>query len=117
MNNIENKKLNWGKYKGIPLKDIPDNYLLWILNNKPEIFKGKVLVYLKTRFNYPKNTYEVTVEDSVGQDGKYLIEAYSNTHAILVCKSKYKIQCTQSYHGTTFSSVLIKNNYLTKEKQ
>ena len=103
MNDITNHKLKWGKYKGTCLKDIPDDYLQWILNNKPDVFKGKMLVYIKTRLKYPKDKYEVTVTDSVGTDGVYIVESYNNQQAINVCKRQYNIQCTQSYHGTEFS--------------
>lgn len=50
MNDMANHKLKWGKYKGKHLKDIPDDYLKWVLENT-DIFKGKMLVYVKTRLN------------------------------------------------------------------
>ncbi len=102
MNDMSNYKLKWGKFKGVYLKDVPDDYLLWILNNKSDVFKGKMLVYIKTRLNLPKDNYQVKVEDSVGTDGTYIVEAYNKYQAINICKRKHNIQITQSYHGTSF---------------
>lgn len=102
MNEIANHKLKWGKYKGKPLKEIPDNYLKWILNNKSDIFKGKILVYVKTKLNFPKEKYQVKVTDSLGTDGIYIVEAYNKHQAMNKCIRQYNIQCTQSYHGTEF---------------
>lgn len=45
-----------------------------------------MLVYVKTRLNYPKNNYEVIVTDSVGTDGTYIVEAYRPKQAIGRCK-------------------------------
>lgn len=101
MNDMANHKLKWGKYKGKHLKDIPNDYLLWLINNT-DILKGKMLVYVKTRLNLPKDKYQVKVEDSVGTDGIYIVEAYNSHQAINKCKRQYNIQVTQSYHGTTF---------------
>lgn len=101
MNDMANHKLKWGKYKGKHLKDVPDDYLKWVLENT-DIFKGKLLVYVKTRLNYPKTKYEITVTDSVGTDGKYIVEAYHPRQAIDRCKRQYNIQVTQSFHGTEF---------------
>lgn len=105
-NDMENHKLKWGKYKGKHLKDVPNDYLKFILENT-DIFKGKMLVYVKTKLNYPKDKYQVEVRDSVGTDGKYIVEAYNNHQAINKCKKQYNIQCTQSYHGTEFNAILI----------
>lgn len=102
MNDMSNHKLKWGMYKGKHLKDVPDDYLRWILNNKPDVFKGKMLVYVKTKLNLPKNKYQVKVEDSVGTDGVYIVEAYHPKQAKGKCIRQYNIQITQSYHGTTF---------------
>lgn len=99
---MANHKLKWGKYKGKHLKDVPDDYFKWILQNKPGIFKGKILIYVKTKLNYPKTKYQVKVTDSVGTDGVYIVEAYSKKQAINKCRKQYNIQLTQSYHGTEF---------------
>lgn len=106
MNDMANHKLKWGKYKGKHLKDVPDDYLKFILNNT-QIFKGKMLVYVKTRLNYPKNKWEVTITNSVGTDGVYIVEAYNEHQAINKCKKQYNIRVTQSYHGTEFSTIKI----------
>jgi len=106
MNDMSNHKLKWGKYKGKHLKNVPDDYLLWVINNT-NIFKGKMLVYVKTRLNLPKDNYQVKVEDSVGTDGVYIVKAYNEHQAINVCKRQHKIQGTQSYHGTTYEATKI----------
>lgn len=106
MNDMANHKLKWGKYKGKHLKDVPDDYLKWVLENT-DILKGKILVYVKTKLNYPKNKYEVTVTDSVGTDGTYIVEAYHPKQAIGRCKRQYNIQGSQSYHGTEFDVKLL----------
>lgn len=98
---MTNHKLKWGKYKGKHLKDVPDDYLLWLINNTNTL-KGKMLVYVKTRLNLPKDKYQVKIEDSVGTDGTYVVEAYNKHQAKNVCIKQYKIQITQSFHGTTF---------------
>jgi hypothetical protein len=67
----EEIKLKIGKYKGKKLKDVPENYLRWCVDNK--IFKGRAMFYAKQKLNYPKNKYQVTVEDSVNGDGVYII--------------------------------------------
>lgn len=106
MNDMANHKLRWGKYKGLHLKDVPDNYLLWVINNT-NIFKGKMLVYAKTRLNLPKDSYKVIVEDSIGGDGEYIVKAYNKKQAMGICIREYKIQCTQSFHGTSFDVIKI----------
>jgi hypothetical protein len=93
-------KLKFGKYKGTMLKDVPDNYLKWCIDK--EILKGKAMLYAKQKLNYPKDKYEVTVEDAVVGDGKYIVEAYNTNHAINVCKRQNRIQITQSFCGTSF---------------
>jgi uncharacterized protein (DUF3820 family) len=105
MNDMANHKLKWGKYKGTHLKDIPDDYLKFIID-KTDILKGKMLIYAKSRLNYPKNKYKVTVIDSVNSDGTYDVEAYNSNQAIWICQKKYKIQNTQSYHGTSYDVIL-----------
>lgn len=114
MNDMSNHKLKWGKYKGKHLKDVPDNYLKWILTNQPDIFKGKMLVYVKTKLNYPKDKYQIKVTDSVSTDGIYIVEAYNKKQAMNKCIKQYNIQCTQSYHGTEFE--ITKLNYDKKSK-
>jgi len=98
---MENTTLNCGKYKGTPIKDVPEDYVRYCLNNN--ILKGKLMVYCKIKLDYPKDKYEVTVEDSINQDGIYLVEAYSTNHAIKVCQKTYNIQNTQSFCGTSYS--------------
>ena len=107
MNDMANHKLKWGKYKGKHLKDVPDDYLQWILTNQPNIFKGKMLIYVKNKLNLPKNKYQITVEDSIGTDGIYEVEAYTSNQAINTCKKQFKIQNTQSFHGTSYNIKLI----------
>lgn len=105
MKDMANHKLRWGKYKGKHLKDVPDDYLRWILDNKPDIFKGKMLVYIKTKLGYPKDKYQVKVTDSVGTDGTYMVEAYTKHQAMNQCIRQYNIQCTQSHYGTGFDII------------
>lgn len=95
-------KLKFGKYKGCMLKDVPDNYLKWCIEK--EVLRGKALLYAKQKTNYPKCKWEVTVEDSVGSDGKYIVEAYNWKHATSVCQKQYGIQNTQSFCGTSYSA-------------
>lgn len=102
MNDMDNHKLRWGIHKGKHLKDVPTEYLQWILTNKPGIFKGKMLVYVKMRLGIPKDKYQVIVTDSIDTDGTYVVEAYNKKQAMWQCIKNYKIQCTQSYHGTEF---------------
>ena len=98
---MENIKLRFGKYKNCILKDIPDSYLKWALDNN--IFKGKILLYIKTRLKAPKDTFQVTVEDSVTGDGTYTVKAYNSNQAIKVAKKENHIQNTQSFCGTIYS--------------
>lgn len=102
MNDMANHKLRWGKYKGKHLKDVPNSYLQWILDKKPDILKGKMLVYVKMKLGIPKDKYQVIVTDSVGTDGAYVVEAYTKKQAMWQCTKQYNIICTQSYHGTEF---------------
>ena len=97
---IEEKKLHFGKYKGVQLKDIPDSYLYWGVDNN--VFKGKTLRYAKTRLDYLKDNYKVVVKDSIGSDGEYFVEAYDHDQAKNICIRRYNIQSTQSFHGTEF---------------
>jgi hypothetical protein len=39
----DNSLMPWGKYKGVPLKDVPANYLLWLWENGVYSEKGKPL--------------------------------------------------------------------------
>ena len=96
-------KLKFGKHKGAKLKDAPENYLKWCIDN--EILKGKALFYAKQKLNYPKDKYEVTVEDSVNADGVYVVEAHNKNNAMHICQRDNKIQNTQSFCGTSYSVV------------
>ena len=99
----ENIKLKFGKYKGTMLKDVPDNYLRWCVDN--QILKGRAMFYAKQKLNYPKDKYQVTVEDSVNADGVYIVEAYNDTNAMHICQRDNRIQNTQSFCGTSYSVV------------
>ena len=92
-------KIKFGKHKGKFLKDIPRDYLNWLYNNK--ILKNVAYIELCKLLEKPKNKYTIVVEDSVNQDGEYTIEAYTPQHAINICQNK--VQCTQSFCGTSFS--------------
>lgn len=105
MKRFEDIKIHFGKYKGIELKNIPDDYLLFIYNKG--ISRGKIKVYTQWRLNLPKNKYHVTVTDSVNTDGTYFVEAWNPKHAISEVKKSFKIQITQSFHGTEFDVKLI----------
>lgn len=96
-------KLRFGKHKGKMLKDVPDDYLAWAIS--ANALNGRALLYAKIKTNYPKEKWKVTVEDSVGGDGEYFVDAYSFDGAIYQCRRQNKIQCTQSFHGTSFSAV------------
>ena len=93
-------KLKFGKYKGTKLKNVPIDYLKWCVDN--EVLKGKALLYAKQKLNYPKDKYQVTVEDSVNADGVYIIEAYDKRTAINICQKDNNIQNTQSFCGTSY---------------
>lgn len=95
-----NIKLKFGIHKGKELKDIPDDYLRFLLSK--DIVSGKLLFHCQLRFNLPKKTFSVTVTDSVGTDGTYTVQAYNKKHAISVCRRENNIQNTQSYHGTEY---------------
>lgn len=96
-------KLRFGKYKGKMLKDVPNDYLRWAIS--ANALKGRALLYAKIKTGYPKDKWKVTVEDSIGGDGEYFVDAYSFDDAIRQCQRQYRIQSTQSYHGTSFSAV------------
>ena len=99
-------KMKFGVYKSIPIKDVPDNYLKFLMSKN--ILKGKLLLHCKIRFKLPKSTYDVVVTDSIHTDGTYRVEAYNSADAIIQCQKKYKIQNTQSFHGTSYKTILIK---------
>lgn len=103
LTHLENIKLKFGRYKGVMLKDLPENYLRWCVDNG--VFKGKTMFYAKQKLNYPKDKYQVTVQDSVNTDGVYIVEAYNETNAMHICQRDNKIQNTQSFHGTVYSVV------------
>lgn len=98
-------KIKFGIHKGKQLKDVPDDYLKFLLSKN--ILRGKALFHCQVRFNLPKSTFSVTVEDAAVGDGVYTVLAYNKHQAISVCIKEYKIQGTQSYHGTTYSAELI----------
>ena len=98
-------KLKFGIHRGKQLQDVPDSYLLFLI--KKDILKGKMLFHCQVRFNLPKRKYKVTIIDSLGQDGSYNVEAYNPQHAINVCRQTYKIQNTQSFHGTSYSVITL----------
>lgn len=102
---FETIKLNFGIHKGKEVKDVPDDYLMFLLSKKK--LSGKLLFYCQLRFNLPKKTFSVTVTDSIGTDGTYTVQAYNKKHAISVCRRENKIQNTQSYHGTEYEIVEI----------
>lgn len=110
---FEDMKLKFGIHKGKPIKDVPDNYLKFLLSKN--ILKGKLLFHCQVRFGMERATYKVTVTDSVGTDGTYIVKAYNTKNAINRCKKEYKIQGTQSYHGTEFDVEVI-NDYSDKEQ-
>jgi len=100
---FETMKIKFGMHKNKMVKDIPDDYLKFLLSK--DILTGKLLFHCQVRFNLPKKTYLVTVSDSVGTDGTYTVQAYNTKHAMTVCRKEHNIQSTQSYHGTGYSIV------------
>ena len=94
---LETIRIRFGKYKGTMIKDIPDDYLEWAIS--ANALRGRALLYAKIRTNQ-----RVVVENSVNADGEYIVDAYTSKHAISKCKRQYKVQGTQSYHGTSFSA-------------
>lgn len=97
-------KMRFGKYKGYYASDVPDDYANWCIKNN--IVKSKLLEYFKTRLNYPKDRYKISVKDSVNNmDNDHIVLAYSVNHAIRVIKRKAKT--TQSYHGTLIGAIKI----------
>lgn len=101
MKQLETIRFNFGKYKGKQLKEVPDSYLKYMLEEG--ILNGKIKLYAQHKLNVPKGKYKVSVSGSVGQDGEYEIEAYNGDEAINNCIRKYNIQSTQSFHGTEYS--------------
>ena len=99
-------KLRFGKYKGMMIKNVPDSYLKWCIDKK--VLVGKALLYAKQKLNYPKDKYKVEVENAVMGDGTYFIDAHSKDDAIVKVKIKYKIQITQSFYGTSFNVIKLK---------
>lgn len=94
-------KLRFGKYKDKPIKDVPDDYLLWCVKNNA--LKGKLLYHTQLRLNLPRNKYAVTVTDSGNnKDGTYVVYAYNKTDAINTCERQYGIYNTSSMHGTEY---------------
>lgn len=92
--------IKFGMHKGKAFINIPDDYLKWLINQGS--LKGKLLAHCNVRFNLPKTKYRVTVTDSIGCDGIYFVKAWDKKQAISICRNKYKIQCSQSEHGTNF---------------
>lgn len=101
----DNIKLKFGKYKGTALKDVPVDYLNWVIDNTNGMLKGKALEYAKSVVGKPMESFKVTVQNSINSDGEYIVEAYSLKHAIEICQKINKIQCTQSFDGTEFKVV------------
>jgi len=102
---FETIKLNFGIYKGQEVKDVPDDYLKFLLSKKK--ISGKLLFYCQLRFNLQKKTFSVTVTDSVGTDGTYTVQAYNKKHAMTLCRREHNIQNTQSEHGTEYDIIEI----------
>lgn len=98
-------KITFGRYKNQLFEELPNGYLKYLIDNN--IAKGKLLIFGKTKLNYPKTKYKIIVEDSVGQDGEYFEEAYSKEQAIKQCQKNNKIQNTQSFCGTSYSTIII----------
>lgn len=96
---FESMKLKFGIHKNKEIKDIPDNYLKFLLSKN--ILKGKLLFHCQIRFNMPMKVFTVTVEDAVVGNGTYTVKAYNKQHALNICMKQNNIQCTQSYHGTS----------------
>jgi hypothetical protein len=97
---FETIKLNFGIHKGKEVKDVPDDYLKFLLSKKK--VSGKMLFHCQVRFNLPKKTFLVTVTDSIATDGTYKVQAYNRKHAMSVCRREHNIQNTQSEHGTEY---------------
>lgn len=102
---LETLKIKFGIHKGKELKDIPDDYLRFLFEKG--ISKGKIKLYTQRKLNMPKSKFKVTVEDSIGTDSVYEVMAYNSDEAIFICQKQYKIQNTQSFHGTSYSSEFI----------
>lgn len=92
--------LRFGKHKGKRINTIPHSYLDWAINNN--VLRGKALAEARELLNYPPDTYQVSVEDSLGQDGTYITEAHSKNQAISRVKRKHKVKVSQS--GTIFTA-------------
>ncbi len=106
-------KISFGIYRGKEVKDIPDDYLKFLLSKS--ILKGKLLFHCQVRFNLPKETFEVTVEDAAVGNGTYIVEAYNEKHAMSICRKDYNIQNTQSNHGTGW--LIVKKEDFIKSKK
>ena len=94
--------MKYGKYEGKQLKDLPEDYLLWMV--KKGALRGRAMLYAKRKINYPMDTYKVIVENAACGDGEYLVQAHSTTDAIRKCQKENKIQNTQSFDGTGYTA-------------
>jgi len=53
----ENFHMPWGKFRGIKLKDVPNNYLNWVAENTKEFLAAKADLVRRWR-----ETYNITVD-------------------------------------------------------
>lgn len=96
-------KLRFGKYKGKTLKEVPEDYLEWCINNK--VLRGRAMDYALEKLGIVVE-YIIEVEGSTNdKDGIYTVKinSFRDTRAIQECKREFKIAITQSFHGTLFS--------------
>ena len=89
-------KLNFGKYKGTLIKDVPETYLKWCIDNKA--IKGKSLVCAKQKLEFPKDKFEVVVKDAIIGDGIYFVFAYSIDDAIKQVRKENHIKITHFFN-------------------
>jgi len=95
---MNNQKINFGIHKGKYLKDIPKDYLKWLVDSK--IIKGTLMVGAKKILNYPTFKFKVTVKNSIDCDGVYIVDAHNYKEAILICQVENRIKNSQN--GTEY---------------
>lgn len=78
-----------GMHKGKPLKDLPLDYLRFLMVDG--YLYGQPLEYVRWRLKDKPDTYLVTVTGSLFDNGSYTVTAYSASDAIRCCRQEYEI--------------------------
>lgn len=78
----ENTIITFGKHKGKYIKDLPNSYLKWAVENKA--LSGDALVYAEQRVGY--KDYAVNVKGAAIGNGDYVVRALSKRDAVKVAE-------------------------------